>query len=116
MDENGGSIALRISKEALSSAPSNGTIEIEGRTYDFPLPKYSVRRNEGEGMQHYLVVASFDELRDYFERQLPEAGWRHIDQMGAGHFFEGYDAHMVITQHFYLTTGISEINISIRAK
>ncbi|MGB8507682.1 MAG: hypothetical protein WCD76_04700, partial [Pyrinomonadaceae bacterium] len=85
-----------------------------GRNYVFPLPKYSVSRNEGEGMQHYLVVASFDELRDYFERELPEGGWKHIDQMGTGHFFEGHGAHMSITQHFYLTAGISEINVSIR--
>jgi hypothetical protein len=33
--------------------------------------------------------------------------------MGAGHFFEGNGGHMTITQYFYLTTGISEVNISI---
>src|SRR4051812_36609211 len=79
LNENGGSRALRISREALSSAQSSSAIEITGRDYVFPLPKYSVRRNEGEGMQHYLVVESFDELQDYFERELPEAGWKQID-------------------------------------
>lgn len=114
MNENGGSRALNLSKQALSSAPSNGMIEVVGKSYDFPLPKYSVPRDEGNGMQHYLTFASFAELQDYFNRELPEAGWAHVDQMGAGHFFEGHGAHMVITHHFYLTTGISEINFSIR--
>lgn len=114
MSENGGSRALNLSKKALSSAPSNGMIEVAGRSYYFPLPKYSVTRDEGDGMHHYLTFASFDELQDYFHHGLPEAGWTHVDQMGAGHFFEGHGAHLVITHHFYLTTGISEINFSIR--
>lgn len=110
--ESGGSRSLRLAREALSNSTSNAKVEIGGRNYNFPLPKYSVRQEN----QHYLTFASFDELQDYFYRELPAAGWRHVEQMGAGHFFERDGARMVITQHFYLGTGISEFNVSVEAR
>ncbi len=110
-NESGGSRSLRLAREALSNPMLNGTVEIGGRSYNFPLPKYSVRQES----QHNLTFASFDELQDYFHRELPAAGWRHVEQMGAGHFFEGDGAKMVITHHFYLGTGISEFNVSVVA-
>ncbi len=112
LGEGGGSRSLRLAREALSNPTSDGTVEIGGRNYNFPLPKYSVRQEN----QHYLTFASFDELQDYFYRELPADGWRHLEQMGAGHFFECNGARMVITHHFYLGTGISEFNISVVAQ
>ena len=114
--EGGGSKALGLSKAALSSAPSNGMIALAGRSYVFPLPKYAVPQGEGEGGQYFLAFVSPEEMQDYFYRELPKAGWKHVDQMGAGHFFESDDASMTITQHFYLTSGISEFTVSIRER
>jgi hypothetical protein len=91
---------------------SGGSIDISGRGYSFPVPKYSVRQEN----QYYLTFAASEELQDYFNRELPAAGWRRIDQAGAGHFFECDDAKMVITQHFYLGTGIIELNVSVTAQ
>lgn len=114
--EGGGSRALKLTEEALLSAPSNGVIKFDGRDYTFPLPKYAIRQDEGEGRYYFLAFASSAEMDDYFHRALPEAGWKHVDQMGAGHFLEGHGVRMIITQHFYLTSNISEFNVSIRKR
>jgi hypothetical protein len=111
-DESGGARTLHLAREALSNSVSDGAVEIGGGIHSFPLPKYSVRRRE----QSYLTFASFEELQDYFHRELPAAGWRHVEQMGAGHFFEGEGAKMVITHRFHLGTGISEFNVSVAAR
>ncbi len=122
-DEGGGTRALELVSGALSSPVSKGTISLGKHQYTFPLPKYSIYQynfdlsqmpdpQQAQG-QRYLTFSSFEELTDYFYNELPKAGWKHIDQMGAGHFFEGNGGHMTITQHFYLTIGISEVNISI---
>ncbi|MDT5122790.1 MAG: hypothetical protein QOC96_2272 [Acidobacteriota bacterium] len=113
-DEGGASKALVLSKEALSSAPSQATIETAGQSYAIPLPKYALHQEVVEGRLRFLAFIADDEIQDYFNHVLPEAGWKQVDQMGAGHFLEGYGVHMVITQHFYLTTGISEFYVSIR--
>jgi hypothetical protein len=113
-DEGGASKALILSKEALSSAPSQATIETAGQSYTFPLPQYAIHQEEAEGRFHFLAFIADDEIQDYFNRELPKAEWKHVDQMGAAHFLEGYGVHIVITQHYYLTTGISEFTVSIR--
>ena len=113
-DEGGASKALVLSKEALLSAPSQGTIELAGHSYAIPLPKYAIHQEGTEGRFHFLAFIADDEIQDYFNRELPKAGWKHVDQMGAAHFLEGYGVHIVITQHYYLTTGISEFSVSIR--
>ncbi len=112
-DENGGSRALNLAKEALSSALATDTIAVAEKSYHFPLPKYSIRREDHGQTKHFLTFASFDELQNYFHDELPKAGWKHTDQLGAAHTFDGYDTHMVITHHFHLTTGISDVNIII---
>ena len=48
-------------------------------------------------------------MNNYFYRDLPQAGWTQVDQMGAGHFFQGHGTHMTIVQHFYLTSDISGV-------
>ena len=112
--EGGASRALSLSRAALSSSPSTGSIELGERNYVFPLPKYAVLQDQKTGGKiSFLAFVSPDEMQDYFYRELPRAGWIHVDQMGAGHFLEGHDAHMTITQHFYLTSDISEFNVSI---
>lgn len=122
-NDNGGARALELAKGTLSSPISSGTITLGKHQYAFPLPEYSIYQynfglsqlpdpHQAQG-QRYLTFSSFEELTDYFYSELPKAGWKHTDQMGAGHFFECHGAHMTITQHFYLTTGISEVNISI---
>lgn len=113
-DEGGANRALALSKEALLSAPSPATIEAAGQSYTFPLPQYAIHQEVAAGSLRFLAFITDDERDDYFNRALPDAGWKHVDQMGAAHFFEGHGVHMVVTQHYYLTTGISEFNISIR--
>lgn len=111
--EGGASRALSLSRAALSSTPANGSIELGEHKYVFPLPKYAVVQEKTKEGVSFLAFVSPDEMQDYFYRELPKAGWTHVDQMGAGHFLEGHGAHMTITQHFYLTSDISEFNISI---
>jgi hypothetical protein len=109
-DENGGARALQLAREVLSSNTSTTAIEADGQTYRLPLPPYTIR---DEGGNRYLTFSSQEELHEFYKKDLPAAGWIYLDQMGAGHFFNGYGAHMVITEHFYLTSAISEINITI---
>ena len=111
-NESGGSRSLQLARESSSRPILNSKVEISGKQLCFPLPKYTVFQ---EG-QRYLTFASFDELQDYFRRRLPATGWRHVEQMGAGHFFEGHGAKIVITHHFYLGKGISQLNVSVMAE
>jgi hypothetical protein len=108
-DVNGGARSLRLAREALSSPVPRGVVEISGRNYYFPLPKYSVCQEN----QHYLTFASFEELQNYFHGGLPAAGWRQVNQMGAGHFFEGDGARMLITHRYHLGRGIIEFQVSV---
>lgn len=110
-DESGGSRSLRLAEAALV-APTSYEVAVAGRNRSLLLPAYSVRRPEGD----YLTFSDFDELQTYFHKTLPRAGWKHVDQMGAGHFFVGDDAGMTITHRFYLGTGISEFNISLHER
>lgn len=112
--EGGASRALALSKDALSSEWSQATIESAGQSYTFPLPKYAAHQEMAEGNLRFLAFINDDEIQEYFNQMLPKAGWKHVDQMGAAHFFEGDGVHLVVTQHYYLTTGISEFDVSIR--
>jgi len=111
--EGGAARAFRLTKEALSSAPSAGSIEVNGRSYAFPLPKYAVPLETRPCRFHFLAFVSPDEMQNYFYRDLPQAGWKHVDQMGGGHFLEGHGAHMTIVQYFYLTPDISDFDVVI---
>jgi hypothetical protein len=111
--EGGASRALRLTKQALSSAPSAGSIEVNGRSYVFPLPKYAVPQEAGGCRFHFVAFVSPDEMQNYFYRDLPQAGWKHVDQMGGGHFLENHGSHMTIVQYFYLTSDISDFDVVI---
>ena len=111
--EGGASRALSLSKQALSSAPSVGSIGVNGRGYVFPLPKYAVPQETSACRFHFLAFVSPDEMQNYFYRDLPQAGWKHVDQMGGGHFLEGHGTHMIIVQYFYLTSDISDFDVVI---
>ena len=106
--ENGGSTSLKLANAALSSPSTTGSAQVNGRQYTYPLPKYSVQKGE----ERYLTFASSAELQDYFQRELPSAGWRRVEQLGAAHSFESEGAGMLITHHFYLGERISELNFS----
>ena len=112
--EGGASRALSLSKAALKTVPSSGSIEVNGRSYAFPLPNYSVPQKKSAGSFSFLAFVSPDEMKNYFDRDLPQAGWTQVDQGGAGHFLEGHGVRMTIVQHFYLTSDISEFNVLIR--
>ena len=111
--EGGAARALRLTKQALSSAPSSGSIEVNGRSYVFPLPKYAVPQETSACRFHFLAFVSPGEMKNYFYRDLPQAGLKHVDQMGGGHFLEGHGSHMTIVQYFYLTSDISDFDVVI---
>lgn len=111
-NDKGGARALELAKEALSSAPKIGVEDVDGRRYQFPLPKYSVRREGHENS--YLVFASDKELEDYFDKTLPQAGWKYFDRMGGLHIYMNDDGVILtVGQSFYLGTGISSLGGSI---
>jgi hypothetical protein len=112
-NEGGASRALTLSKQALSSAPSTGSIEADGRKYAFPLPKYAVPQGKGACRFRFLAFVSPDEMQNYFDRDLPQAGWTQVDQMGGGHFLQNHGTRMTIVQYFYLTSDISDFNVVI---
>ena len=112
--EGGASRAISLSKAALSSTSSSGSIDFEGQSYKFPLPKYAVPQEKSGGRFYFLAFVSPDEMQSYFDRDLPQAGWTQVDQGGAGHFLEGHGVRMTIVQHFYLTSDISEFDVVIR--
>jgi hypothetical protein len=111
--EGGAARVFCLSKEALSAIPSNGSIDLDGHRYTFPLPKYAFRLEKSAGRFHFLAFVSPDEMQKYFDRDLPQAGWMTEDQMGAGHFLQNQNAHMIVVQHFYLTSDISEFEVLI---
>jgi hypothetical protein len=111
--EGGGARALTLSKQALSSAPSTGSVEVDGHKYVFPLPKYAVPQGKSACRFHFLAFVSPDEMQNYFYRDLPQAGWAHVGQMGGGHFLQDHGTHMTIVQYFYLTSDISAFDVVI---
>jgi hypothetical protein len=110
-DEGGARRSFDLTKEVLSHPAAFGEIDVNGHKLSIPLPLYTIARDEGEGVRHYLTFSSAAELDDYFYRVLPASGWRQVEQMGAGHIFEKEDAHLIITQRFYLTAGISKMEM-----
>lgn len=111
-DESGGTRALKLAREALTSSLSSKTVEIDGHRYSFPLPKYSVLQPDQS--QYYLVFISDEEKKEYFNTELPRAGWTYYDQLGAAHFYTSDDASLLIRERYHLTTGISEFSFSVR--
>ena len=111
--EGGPSRALSLSKQALSAAPAVGSIDANGQSYVFPLPKYAVPQDRSACRFHFLAFISPDEMRNYFYRDLPQAGWKPVDQMGGGQFFESHGSHMTIVHYFYLTSDISDFDVVI---
>jgi len=107
--ENGGSRSLQLAKTAMFSPLLSGSEDVNEHHYVYPLPKYCIR----QGGQSYLTFSSWDELQEYLYHALPDAGWRHVDQLSASHFFRKDGAKMMVTTHFYLGTGISDLSISI---
>jgi hypothetical protein len=114
--EGGASRAVALSRQALSSTVASGSIDVAGRSFSFPLPRYAVPQEQTAGRLRFLAFVSPDEMQDYFNRALPAAGWKQVDQMGSGHFLAGHAAQMTIVQHFYLTDGISEFNVLISVR
>ncbi|MBO0724349.1 MAG: hypothetical protein J2P52_02020 [Blastocatellia bacterium] len=108
--EKGGQRALQLFQAALKSSATTGVVKIDGRKYSYPLPQYAVRR---PGMSdYYLAFVADEEWERYFKVDVPEAGWKLIDQMGATHFYAMGEAKLLITERKYLTSEISAINVS----
>src|SRR5512138_1317288 len=72
--EGGAFRALRLSAKALSSTPAKASIDVDGRNYTFPLPKYAIHQEQNARRFHFLVFASPEEVQNYFSRDLPRAG------------------------------------------
>ena len=114
--EGGPSRTLALLRSALSTSSTAGVIDFDGKQFSFPLPKYVVPQTQDQdpGSYHFIAFVNPDEMSRYFSRELPDGGWLSKEQMGAAHFLEGHDARMRIQQRFYLTSDISEFDVSIR--
>lgn len=111
-DEKGGQRAVQLFQAALNSSASTGVVEIDGRQYSYPLPQYAVRQSGTSG--YYLAFLTDEESDKYFKVDLPGAGWKFIDQLGAAHFYMMGEAELLITERKYLTAEISSINFTGR--
>lgn len=115
--QNGGLTAINLANQVLAQSEPDGQVlptdPTMSRTFTFPLPKYSTQIYGESGLSRFATFASPKEIDEYFNKTLPESGWKFVDQMGAGYFFEGQGLRMTITKHFYLTQDISELNVSI---
>jgi hypothetical protein len=78
--EGGASRAFSLSQEALSAIPSNGTIDLDGHSYTFPLPKYGIRSEKSVGRLHFLAFVSPDEMQEYFDSRFAS---RWLDKCGS---------------------------------
>jgi len=112
--EGGASRAISLSREALGSTPSSASVDFDGHSENFPLPKYAIHAERSPGRYHFLAFVSPDEMERYFEQDLPEAGWTSVGQMGAAHLLQNNHASMIIVQRFYLTSDISEFDVAIK--
>jgi len=112
-NEGGATRAFSLYRQAMASPSLTGSLDLDGQRYVFPLPKYAVpQEHSGDGL-YFRAFVSPSEMEKYFYRDLPQAGWFHDQQLGAGHFFTGHGVHMTIVQHFYLTSDISEFHVVI---
>jgi len=112
-NEGGAARAFGLYRQAMASPTLTGSVELEGQKHTFPLPRYAVaQEHDGDGF-YFRAFVSPGEMYNYFYRDLPQAGWTHDQQLGAGHFFTGHGVHMTIVQHFYLTSDISEFHVLI---
>ena len=112
-NEGGAARAFSLYRQAMATPTLNGSIDLDGQRYVFPLPRYAVAQPpNGDGF-YFRAFVSAAEMDNYFNRDLPQAGWTQAQQLGAGHFFTGHGVHMTIVQHFYLTSGISEFHVVI---
>lgn len=112
-NEGGAARAFSLYRQAMASPTLTGSVALDGQKYDFPLPKYAVAQEDSGRGFFFLAFLSPGEMDNYFYRDLPQAGWTHDQQLGAGHFFTGHGVHMTIVQHFYLTSDVSEFHVLI---
>jgi hypothetical protein len=112
-NKGGARRAFSLYRQAMTSPSLTGSLDLDGQRYVFPLPKYAVpQEHSGDGL-YFRAFVSPNEMENYFYRELPQAGWTHDQQLGAGHFFHGHGVHLTIVQHFYLTSDISEFHVVI---
>jgi hypothetical protein len=66
--------------------------------------------------KRFLTLASGEEFdRQYLENDLPKAGWKFQDRLGAAVFFRQGKAQLMINVGSYLTGNISEFSISLNS-
>src|SRR5436190_5450740 len=112
-NEGGAARAFNLYRQAMASPTLTGFVNLDGQKYVFPLPKYAVAQEYSGVGFYFRAFVSPGEMNNYFYRDLPQAGWTHDLQLGAGHFFTGHGVHMTIVQHFYLTSDISDFHVLI---
>jgi hypothetical protein len=111
--EGGAARAFSLYRQAIVSPTLTGSIDVDGQKYVFPLPRYTAAQEQSGDGFYFQAFVSPVEMNNYFYRDLAAAGWTHVEQMGAGHFFTGHGVHMTIVQNFYLTSDISEFHVLI---
>jgi hypothetical protein len=64
-------------------------------------------------INQYLTFSTDKELEDYYQTQLPAQGWQFVDRMGSMRTFKNGTMTLSIGTKHYLTTGISELDMSL---
>lgn len=109
-----GGEAINLAKEALRQGKYGETIALGNTLFIYTLPNYTTGFPDSNGViNHYATFSNDTELYEYFHKELPEQGWEFTDQLGALYVFKKQDAKLAIIKKYYLTTGISELHVSV---
>lgn len=120
-DEGGASRAVQLAREAVRQGQTGKTIALSGvpwsnSLFTFTLPGYAISLPETNGRMHKFPTFSTDaELGEYFYTQLPAEGWELVDRMGSLRTFKQNDVMLSVATTYYLTTGITELSVSLHA-
>jgi len=111
--QNGGLIATNLANRVLTQSETEGQVLPKdptlSRFYTFPLPKYTTGIYGEEGVARFVTFASQKEIKEYFDKTLPENGWSFREQLGALYIYQGQGVRLNIEKRFYLTTDIKEL-------
>jgi hypothetical protein len=112
-DEAGGMRALEYTQAALAYPLPSDQVSGPPALLTIPLPPHTIRHpNPANAFGNYYVSFVSDaELIAYITETMPQAGWRHTDQMGASHFFRNGSQQLVVSQRYLLSSAIRELHV-----
>lgn len=114
-DEGGGIRALGYTQESLAHPLTDDQIAGAATVIAIPMPPHTTRQTPTEAARghQYVSFVTDAEFISYITQTLPQAGWMHVDQMGASHFFIHDRQQVIISRRYLLSAAISELQISM---